>query len=89
MKVKSESEVSQSCPTLSDRMDYSPPGSSVCLPGKRLTSEPPGKPIYAYNELPQWLSRREFTCDAGDADSIPGSENPLEEGMATHSGILA
>ena len=28
MKVKSESEVAQSCPTLSDPMDYSPPGSS-------------------------------------------------------------
>ena len=29
MKVKSESEVAQSCPTLSDPMDHSPPGSSV------------------------------------------------------------
>ena len=29
MKVKSESEVAQSCPTLSDCMDCSPPGSSV------------------------------------------------------------
>ena len=29
MKVKSESEVAQSCPTLSDLMDYSLPGSSV------------------------------------------------------------
>jgi len=29
MKVKSESEVAQSCPTLSDPMDYSPPGSSI------------------------------------------------------------
>ena len=29
MKVKSESEVSQSCPTLSDHMDWSLPGSSV------------------------------------------------------------
>ena len=29
MKVKSESEVAQSCPTLSDPMDFSPPGSSV------------------------------------------------------------
>ena len=29
MKVKSESEVAQSCPTLSDPMDYGPPGSSV------------------------------------------------------------
>ena len=29
MKVKSESEVAQSCPTLSDPMNYSLPGSSV------------------------------------------------------------
>ena len=28
-------------------------------------------------------------CDAGDPGSIPGSEDPLEEGMATHSSILA
>ena len=30
MKVKSEREVAQSCPTLCDPMDCSPPGSSVC-----------------------------------------------------------
>ena len=29
MKVKSEREVAQSCPTLSNPMDCSPPGSSV------------------------------------------------------------
>ena len=29
MKVKSESEVTQSCPTLRDPMDYSLPGSSI------------------------------------------------------------
>ena len=29
MKVKSESEVTQSCPTLRDPMDCSPPGSST------------------------------------------------------------
>ena len=29
MKVESESEVAQSCPTLSDPMDCSPPGSSI------------------------------------------------------------
>ena len=29
MKVKSEREVTQSCPTLSDPMDYSLPGSSI------------------------------------------------------------
>ena len=35
MKVKSESEVAQLCPTLSDPMDCSPPGSSVLdFPGK-------------------------------------------------------
>ena len=36
MKVKSESEVAQSCLTLSDPMDWSLPGSSVrgIFPGK-------------------------------------------------------
>ena len=29
MKVKSENEVAQSCPTLSDPMDFSLPGSSI------------------------------------------------------------
>ena len=29
MKVKSENEVAQLCPTLSNPMDYSPPGSSI------------------------------------------------------------
>ena len=29
MKVKSESEVAQSCPTPSDPVDFSPPGSSI------------------------------------------------------------
>ena len=29
MKVKSESEIAQSCPTLRDPMDYSLPGSSA------------------------------------------------------------
>ena len=30
MKVKCEREVTQSCPTLSNPMDYSLPGSSIC-----------------------------------------------------------
>ena len=36
IRVKSESEVAQSCPTLSDPMDCSPPGSSIhgIFPGK-------------------------------------------------------
>ena len=32
---------------------------------------------------------KESACNAGDLSSIPGMENPLEEGMATHSSILA
>ena len=32
---------------------------------------------------------KESTCNAGDADSIPGLEDPLEEGMATHPTTLA
>jgi len=28
-------------------------------------------------------------ANAGDTGSIPGSEDPLEEGMATHSSVLA
>ena len=34
---------------------------------------------------------KEFTCnvrDKGDVGSIPGLEDPLEEGMVTHSSIL-
>ena len=38
MKVKSDSEVTQSCPTLRDHMNCSLPGSSVCgiFPGKSI-----------------------------------------------------
>ena len=39
--------------------------------------------------LPWWLSSKESTGNAGDAGSIPGSGRSLEEGMATHSSILA
>ena len=42
--------------------------------------------------LPQWLGSKDFSYsagDAGDMGSVPGSEDPLEEGMATHSSILA
>ena len=28
---------------------------------------------------------KESTCNAGDLGSIPGWEDPLEKGMATHS----
>ena len=32
---------------------------------------------------------KESACNVGDLGSVPGLEDPLEEGMATHSGILA
>ena len=32
---------------------------------------------------------KESACNARDLGSIPGWEDPLEEGMAIHSGILA
>ena len=32
---------------------------------------------------------KESACDAGDLDLIPGWEDPLEEGKASHSSILA
>ena len=32
---------------------------------------------------------KEFACNMGDLGSIPGWEDPLEKGMATHSSILA
>ena len=39
-----------------------------------------------------WLGSKESTCNAGatgDMCSVPGLEDPLEEGMAAHSRILA
>ena len=36
--------------------------------------------------MSQW---KRSTCNAGDMGSIPGSGRSLEEGMATHSSILA
>ena len=32
---------------------------------------------------------KELACNAGDPGSIPGWEDPLEKGTATHSNILA
>ena len=43
------------------------------------------------NGLPWWLSGKESDCSAGEAGDV-GSlswKDPLEEGMATHSSILA
>ena len=39
--------------------------------------------------IPGHTSGKESTCQARDSGSIPGQEDPLEEGVATHSSILA
>ena len=58
MKVKSESEVAQSCPTLSDPMDCSLPGSSVhgIFPGKSTGVGCQIKRLYStYSYYKIWL----------------------------------
>ena len=39
--------------------------------------------------FPGGSAGKESACNVGDLGSIPGWEDPLEEGMATHSSILA
>jgi len=61
MKVKSESEVAQSCPTLSDPMDCSPPGSSVhriCL--ARVLEW--GAIAFSGTVLGAWETNKETKC---------------------------
>ena len=65
MKVKSESEVAQSCPTLLDPMDCSLPGSSV-------------HGIFQARVLEGGASA--FSCNAGDLGSIPGLGRSPGEG---------
>ena len=40
-------------------------------------------------DFPDSSAGNESACSAGDTGSIPGSRNPLEKEMATHSSILA
>ena len=39
--------------------------------------------------FPSWLSGKEPSSNAGDAIGSLGQEDPLEEGIATHSSVLA
>ena len=39
--------------------------------------------------LPWWLRGKESACNAGEAGSLLGLEDPLEEEMTTHSSIFA
>ena len=42
-----------------------------------------------YWGFPGGLGDKESACNAGDLGSILGQEDPLEEGLATHSSIIA
>ena len=41
------------------------------------------------NSFPGGSDDKESACNAGDTDSVPSWEDPLEKGMATHSSTLA
>ena len=90
MKVKSESEVTLSCPTLNDPMDFSLPGSSVHGIFQARVLE---RVVIAFSG---WsvcclfnIYDKECASLAGDRVWFLGWGDTLEEGMATHSSILA
>ena len=46
-------------------------------------------PTPVFLDLPGGSTGKEPACNAGDLGLIPGWEDPLEKGTATHSSILA
>ena len=91
MKVKSESEVAQLCPALSNPMDCSPPGSSIhgIFPGKSTAVGCHCYPLhYSWASLAAQLVKNPHAMWETWVPSL-GWEDPLEIGKATHSSILA
>ena len=90
MKVKSESEVTQSCRTLRDPMDCSlqAPLSMGFSRQETWSGVPSPSPIhtYIYMDFPVGSAGKESTCNAGD---LGCREDPLEKEKAIHSSILA
>ena len=93
MKVKSESEVAQSCPTLSDPMDCSLPSSSVhgifqarvlewgaiAFSGNRHWKRPNAfGQIKPIMGFPGGSDGKESACNEGDPGLIPGLDFPGE-----------
>ena len=85
-------------------MDSSPPGSSVhgilqarilecvAMPSSRGSSQPRFPTLHFVvfcGFFTSWATHVKNLPAVLEMGSIPGSENPLEEGMATHSSILA
>ena len=86
MKVKRESEVSQSCPTLRDPIDCSPPGSSVHGIFQARVLEWGAIAFsgsYARFDLihkPGGSDSKESACNTGDLNLSPGSRRSPGEG---------
>ena len=72
MKVKSQSEVAQSCPTLSDPIDSSPPGSPV--PGILQAR------ILECEALARDGVSREVPCSALKGETVPDSDQEGRRG---------
>ena len=85
MRVKSESEVAQSCPTLRDPMDCSLPVSSIHGIFKARVLEWGAIAFYlghTYTKkgLPDSSIGKESACNAGDPSPIPGTGRCAGEG---------
>ena len=89
IKVKSESEVAQSCPTLLDPWTaaYQAPPSMGFSRQEYWSGVPLPSPISMC--LINGSDGKESACNAGDPGSILSWEDPLEKETATHSSILA
>ena len=97
--MKSESEVVQLCPTLCDPMDRSPPGSSVhgIFQARVLEWGAIACSNYCTTALISHANRashvalvvKNLPTNVVTWDQSLGQEDPLKEGMATHSSILA
>ena len=98
MKVKSESEVAQSCPTLRDPMDCSLPGSSVhgisqarvleCI-AIAFSNFKCSRLLIRVGGFPGNSVVKNLPVNVGDRSSISGSGRSLEWEMATHFRMLA
>ena len=90
MKVKSESEVAQACPTLSDPMDCSLPGPSVQGIFQARVLER-GAIAFSTSPMAHWLKKKKKNLPAMQEMWVQslGGEDSMEENMViTHSSIL-
>ena len=90
MKVRSESEVAQSCPTLSNPMDCSPPGSSIHGIFRARVLEWGAVAFSAVSALPSpyfctYFKSGSFTWPR----PIPPDWSPVSSILCCHDGFLA